>query len=309
MPRNKRTPASCLRVRSPRMNYCDSRLGLFGLRRVAAVTAFALALTLCLTACGGGSSASDTRQAQARSGTQSKATPIAASGPVSTPAPSGDVVVRVGSAGITKATINHWMGAMVGGDVSEHTSLKAPQGLVGDPAHVASCMAGVKALMSRAGAHPASRAQLASKCRELNIAIRQQALMYLIESQWAIQQGVAEGIVISDREVAVEFQKLRRARFPKASALREYLSQRNWALSDELYLIKHDLISRKTLAKFAGAASSAFGKHVVEFERKWLALTRCQKGYVVEQCRDFEASKAARVHSPALLIEEMTRKA
>jgi hypothetical protein len=290
------------------MTYGDHRLRV-GLRRPVPVAVLALTLALCLTACGGGSRGGDTHPAGARSDARSKVTPVAASGTVSTPAPSGDVVVRVGSASIAKATVDHWMGAMVGGDFSEHTTLRAPRRLVGDPARVASCIAGVKATMSRTGAHPASRAQVALKCRELNIAIREQALMYLIESQWSIQQAAREGIVISDREVAEEFQKLRRTRFPRAAALREYLTQRNWVLSDELYLIKRDLISRKTLAKFGGAASSAFGKHAVETEHKWATLTRCQKGYVVEGCRDFGESKTAKVHSPALLIEEMTGKA
>ena len=45
----------------------------------------------------------------------------------------GDAVAQVGDATISKATLNHWMSTMVGGDFAEDSTVTAPQGLVSDP--------------------------------------------------------------------------------------------------------------------------------------------------------------------------------
>jgi hypothetical protein len=143
-----------------------------------------------------------------------------------------------------------------------------------------------------------------SICGKLHQAVREQALSYLIESQWNIGQDTEQGLRVTDPEVEQEFKRLRAERFPKEAELQQYLANRGWTLADELYLIKRDLLASKLQGKLSKTDSeSAYSRYFQEATTKWTAMTSCRTGYVVKECMQYHTPSP--VPAPAVLIEEL----
>lgn len=226
---------------------------------------------------------------------------------------SSDAVAQVGSAAITKASLSHWMSTIIGGDFYEITHQVAPTGLVSDPPDYATCQAGLAKLASSLAQKP-TVAQLKGKCEQLHQALKQQALSYLITAQVAIGQDAEQGLAVSAREAERYFKHLQATQFPKESELQTYLADRHWSLSDELFLVKRDLLSSKLRSKleqkFGGAGSQeALINYVHDANKRWTEKTTCSPGYVTEGCSEYTSAQAAVAKanpSPAVLIEELT---
>ena len=227
----------------------------------------------------------------------------------------GDAVVQVGSTAITKPTLNHWMSAIVGGDFYERTHLVAPTGLVSEPPDYATCIAAVRTLASSREPKGRQEAQSKRKCEQLYQAVKQQAVGYLITAAVVMGQDAEQGLKVTASEVEQDFKRVQAEQFPAEAELRRYLAHRHWSLSDELFLIKRDLLSSKLTSKVEQRFASAGGegalvKYVGEADTRWKAKTTCRPGYVVEDCSEYTAAQArAESADPSAnsLIEELTR--
>jgi hypothetical protein len=210
------------------------------------------------------------------------------------------VVARVGRASLTAATVSHWMKPMTGGDFYESSSVRAPAGLVSEPPDYASCVTALTAFGSRF-----TPAQMQEKCHQLYEGIKQQVLTYLIGAATSVGRDAELGISVSEHEVEQEFRRLEAANFPKAGQLQKYLADREWPLSVELFLIKHDLLFSKLERKLHAEGQAAFSKYLIDSIKRWTAKTSCRAGYVVNGCKQF--TTAPEGPSPAVLIEEIVR--
>lgn len=220
------------------------------------------------------------------------------------PAPPG-TVVKVGDASITKASIDHWMSTIAGGDFYEISEITAPAGLVSEPPDYATCVAKLKSLVPSL-----SQQELRSRCEELYRAVRQQAISYLITVSVLDGQDAELGISASSGEVEHAFKQIQAEQYPKEAELQRHLAERHWSLSDELFVVKRDVLSsklRSTLEHRFGRADGqqALVSFVHTMNKKWVAKTSCSAGYVVEGCRQYVSTQdeAANGPSAAVLIE------
>jgi hypothetical protein len=214
-------------------------------------------------------------------------------------------VVEVGETPITKATLNHWMSTLLGGDFFEIAHITPPKGMVSDPPDDSTCIADMRVVAPTMGA-----GELTGRCEELEQAVKEQALNYLISVQRLIDEGAKAGLKATPGEIQKKFAEVKSRQFSTEADLREYLAERDWTLSDELYLVKRDVLSVKLseelVSKFRGGLNSpALVSYVQGQTRKWTAKTACRTGYVVSVCKDYTSADAARVPSPAVLIEKI----
>lgn len=228
---------------------------------------------------------------------------------------SEEAVARVGSMSVTKAALDHWMSTIVGGDFYELTGKVAPTGLVSEPPRLAGCVAVLERYEEAParGKAKAASAVLRRKCEELDSAVRQQTVAYLISADVAVGQGAEQGVTVDESEIKQAFKRLREAEFPTEVELAQYLADRHWTLKDELFLVKRDLLSQKLLARLQQKFKSTGGETALaSYARlagsRWVAKTTCEPGYVVPGCKQYgsqAAAAAGAVPSPSDLIHEL----
>jgi hypothetical protein len=225
------------------------------------------------------------------------------------------VVAQVGSATITKATLDHWMATFVRGDYYQATGgLKAPPGLATDPADYGSCVAAAKTLAPSpsSGKLILSKAQLEHRCRALYRDVRQEALSYLISVLWAEGQSAELGKHVSEQQVQHYLGGVIEKQYKTRQVFATYLANKGWSLPDMYYILKRNLLEQKLLsdakvkASQHGGGQQAWTKVVIERDAKWTAKTNCRAGYTVSQCRDYKLTATATTESsPAVMFEEM----
>ena len=219
-----------------------------------------------------------------------------------------NAVVQIGDTSITRATLNHWMESIAGGDYFEHTNKRAPRGLVNEPANYARCASAARSV----NVHAVSDVALKAKCQQLYESIKEQALSFLISVQWRIEEAAEQRVSVSAAELAKTLARVQREQFPRPGEFVTYLQQREWALSDELYQLRRNVLTAKLLEHVQrthpGAAGElAFFRRAAANQKRRTAVTNCRTGYVVPQCRQYDArTTSRRSPSPAQLLEEIT---
>ena len=218
----------------------------------------------------------------------------------------GEVVAQVGEYSITRAEVSHWMSTLAGGDFIEvskgHT---VPAGLVSEPPNYAACVARLEAVaVSPATGRPKpTAAQLLSKCRQLYQALRLQALSFLVESKWMIGLYGEEGLKVTDAEVVQLFKRIEAELSPKEE-FQQYLARRRRSLSDELFIVKLDVLRQKAAQKLNTGGKQMLAEFT-EAGRRWTARTSCRAGYVVQHCKQYTGQSAPSLASPAVLLEQV----
>jgi hypothetical protein len=217
----------------------------------------------------------------------------------------GDAVAWVGEHPITRATLNHWMSTMVGGDINEISGQTSPARLVSDPPNYHVCVAALATAVARwTPSRPKpSAAFLRTKCKELNEVIKLQALKYLVASQQSIELAADQGVTVSDEEVKQWFERKKARQFSTDAEFRQYLADRRWTLGDDLYLVRQNLISNKLRQK-----ATTDTRSVAQFEQSekdWIAKTSCLSGYVVKGCKEYSATQKTSTRPPDMVLEEL----
>lgn len=235
-------------------------------------------LAVGLTACGGGGSSS-----------------------------SDDVIARVGETAITRTAVSHWMGALAGGDYyvmsSQHT---VPAGLVSDPPDYAGCVASLEAA-AKSSPTKASRptgTQLLTKCQQLYKALKLEATEFLIKMEQLIGMAHERGVTVTDGEIQQSL-KQSKAEYPSETKFREYLASQRRNISDELFLLKRNLLSQKVGEKISEEGKQALAK-LTKTAQKWNAKTNCNTGYVVQHCKQY-TNETNPTPPPSILMEQVTQ--
>ena len=225
--------------------------------------------------------------------------------------PSNAVAV-VGDTPITKATLNHWMQSIVGGDYFERVGERAPLGLVSEPPNYAGCLPGAKQLTDASGRQPPfTTQQLELKCRQLYQAIKEQALTFLISVQWRVNEADEHGVHVSDAEIAKYAREANASQFPQAGEFAKYLADREWVPSDQLYQLKRNLLTTKLQEQVKTGDTQQARIAFIDFVKGHIAKrtkeTNCRPGYLVFQCRQFKASPTS-IPAPIVILEELHEK-
>jgi hypothetical protein len=226
--------------------------------------------------------------------------------------PSGDIVAQVGNTPISRALLNEWMEAVTGGDYFEHLSKVAPRGLATDPPNYPRCIATAEkiAVRSANGRLEATRAQLASKCRQLYQALKEQALALLISIFSRVGEGAEHGLHVSKAEVNKFFESVKARQFPTQADYQTYLAQRDWNQSIETLQLERNIITTKIQDKFQASGPNgqqALIRFLINGMKKWTAKTTCRPGYVIAGCREYNSSQktSTTAPAPAPLLEEL----
>lgn len=219
---------------------------------------------------------------------------------------SGDVVAQVGGSTITKGELNHWMSTLAGGDFYEvakaHT---VPAGLVSEPANYGACVAHLEAIAAISDAGPArpTAAQLLKKCRELQQGLKLQALNFLVQSRWLIGLYGEAGLKATDAEAMQLLKRVKAEQFPDEK-LQQYLARRRRSLSDELFVMKLNVLQQKVTQKLNAGGQQALAAFA-EAGQRWTAKTSCRAGYVVQHCKQYSGQPTSALPSPAVLLEQI----
>ena len=226
------------------------------------------------------------------------------------------VVAEVQHTPITRSALNHWMATIVGGDYEESLNSQAPAGLVSDPPNYRSCVFAIESIgPAKAGSSPrAIPSELEGKCHQLYPALKQQALTFLISQVWLAQQDAEHKLTVTETEVNNRLEKVKAEQFPNDAAFAAYLTKRRWSLSDELTLVRKDLMTEKleglvehSLAK-TGATPKAIQLAIVNLYndnvKKYTRLTNCLPGYISPDCSQYKAP-AHEPSSPDVLLEQI----
>jgi hypothetical protein len=231
---------------------------------------------------------------------------------------SGPVVAEVGhTQTITRSTLSHWMSTIVGGDYYEHIGVKAPDGLVSDPPNYPACISAIERIgPAKTTSQPtsSSRQELEGKCRLLYQLIKQQALTFLLSQLWSEDEDAEHGIRITNTEVKRAFERYRTTQFPTQAALTTYLANHHWSLSDELDLIRRDLLETRIeefvarrLGKAHATPEAVERATIAQYERSvkvYTPRTHCRTGYLASDCSDYKAP-AREETAPAPLLEQI----
>jgi hypothetical protein len=272
-----------------------------------------LAVAVCLgaaglTACG---SSGNTRAANSVTASTASAPVEGASAQTrTTTAAAGipaDAVAKVGEQPITKAFLGHWMSVLAAQDFYEVFGVILPRRLVFKPPTDSVCVADLEAIrMQYARKHPISRVRpnLRTSCRQLDLALREQALRFLIQYLWSVGQDAEQGIRINGADVEQEFKKVRGEEFSTEAALRQHLMRRKMTFDDEIYEIRRNVLNNKLKEKFSKmGGQEAESRYIVKVTPKWTALTDCRTGYVVQECKQYRTAPSS--PAPDVLIEQL----
>jgi hypothetical protein len=129
-------------------------------------------------------------------------------------------------------------------------------------------------------------------------AAKAEVLGFLISADWLIGESSSLGIKLSDAEVKRELVKEKVAAFPEPAKFKAYLHSSGETVSDlllnlKVHLLGQKLEQRELKGKSQAAKKKAFEAFVKAFRKKWTAKTECRSGYVVEDCKQYKAPKAA----------------
>jgi len=203
-------------------------------------------------------------------------------------------VAEVGSTAISRSTLERWMSVLAGEYYNEKVGGSAPREL----AVPAACVSDVESFAAKQS--PADIATFTAKCDELSRAMGREAMTYLIEGQWVADESAEVGVKDSPEEFQAFYAHVKAEHFPTEADLQKYLSERGLTLSEELTSLKEEALAAKLFQ-----ALSTRGAQGTALRKKWLRLTSCRAGYVVEQCSQYKAGSATTGSSAAVLLEQI----
>jgi hypothetical protein len=214
---------------------------------------------------------------------------LTACGRTSTDPPPG-VVAEVGHARITKATLNQWMAAILGSDYYETSNKVAPTTLLAPPPDHTSCVVELERLIDKSKTvGKTKRSRLERICAEVYVALKEQALTYLIHSQVSLAEGARYGVVVTNKQLMREFASFQAGQAPTERELQTYLAQRHLTLGNLLFALKQNVVAQEIARKLTASLKGAHPdvKALIARETERVNETTCAPGYVVARCSKY----------------------
>jgi hypothetical protein len=138
--------------------------------------------------------------------------------------------------------------------------------------------------------HEATPAGKASAAATAETAPAEQALSFLISSDWVLGEARALGIHISTAQVRRSYDRIRAQQFHKLSQFHAFLRSSGETVADLLFRVRLNVTSNRVQRHFElghGSAKQkgrALARFVVQFKGKWRARTYCAAAYLVSDC-------------------------
>jgi uncharacterized delta-60 repeat protein len=161
------------------------------------------------------------------------------------------------------------------------------------PGQLLAC-AGSQAITGSLYLHWAKIAQLAfapaHRPAPTSHAIVEEAMGFLISSDWVLGEAHDRHISVSERDVRRMFDRIRHEQFPRSAEFRKFLRESGQTISDVLLRVRLNLltsaIQRGVIAHKRGSKrrEQALSQFIATFRSKWRAQTYCAAAYGVEDC-------------------------
>ncbi len=157
----------------------------------------------------------------------------------------GNGVARVDDAVIKESSFKHWVGVAA--------KAAQPQGAAGaassppDAPNFTKCIA-QKAQQQQKPAKGQPRptpAQFKSQCQQEYASLRDQAMQFLIFSQWLQGEASDQGIKVSDKDVDKQFAKEKQQSFPKEADFQKFVQSSGMSLKDLKLQVKLGILRTK----------------------------------------------------------------
>lgn len=217
-----------------------------------------------------------------------------------------EVVARFESTPIvTRGQVDQWMKTVAGGSYYElsrkHT---IPEGLVSDPPNYPRCVSQLEATAAAAARklYNVPTTHLLKKCQEMYPALRHAAMELLLAIQFVIDLARYMKIGATDEEVLAAYKKSNAPLYPTPAALAASQAARKVTTSEELMLMRKDVLANKILARLKKPGTKP--NVLLGAEAALAAKTDCRPGYVVEHCKQFH-NAPPHVPSGAVLMEQV----
>ncbi|HEY7934499.1 MAG TPA: peptidyl-prolyl cis-trans isomerase [Solirubrobacteraceae bacterium] len=179
-----------------------------------------------------------------------------------------DAVVQVNGKPITKQVFKHWTRIYA---VGASASSASANPVMAEPPTYSACVAHQKAIASKPakGSAPPTEAALRKVCEQQYKSAQQQALKFLITSEWVLSEASSRGVRVTDNEVKKQFNTIRQQQFPKEADFRKLLNKTQETVSDVLLRVKLQVVAAKLQTKVTekakavstAAASGYYNQH------------------------------------------------
>ena len=189
---------------------------------------------------------------------------------------------------ITRAALDHWIHVAAVRDFALFPKTSVPDGLVPDPPTYEHCVAHLAK-----GSAALPRERLKSQCARRYAALKRQVLGALIGARWLIQEGEAHGFTVTTAEERRRYETTIRRQVGGAAAVARYFALTGETASDQLFRARIKLMSAKLEQEVLGhrargeSPGRALGRYFEALPRRWTSRTRCSKGYVIPECREY----------------------
>jgi foldase protein PrsA len=175
---------------------------------------------------------------------------LAACGSSSNSVPS-NAVASVDGTAITKADYDKWSAIAVKSTAQSNTPVVIP-----DPPTYTSCIAQLRRQTRPARGQPApTDVTLRAQCVQQNQAVVQQTMGTLIQQLWIEKEAQAQGVTVSDAEIARQLALTKRQSFPTVAAFQRFLKQSGMTPADVNERIRVQVLAGKLTRKIQSSAA------------------------------------------------------
>jgi foldase protein PrsA len=172
----------------------------------------------------------------------------------------GNAVATVDGETITKEDYDHWLAiaAKSGGQ---------PDGAIPEPPEFTECIANKRKTLPKPakGQPETTDEQLKDQCEAEYNALRDQVMQLLISFEWIEGEAEQQDVEVTDEEVRKEFEKQKKASFPKEADYEKFLEQSGQSEEDILRRVRLDLLSNKIREKVTGEDSEVTDQEITDY--------------------------------------------
>jgi foldase protein PrsA len=172
---------------------------------------------------------------------------------------SSNSVAEVNDTQISKATFDHWVNAAAR---SQQTS---PNVVAPDPPTFSRCIAAKQQQPPPPGKPAPSTQDLFNQCKQEYGQFKEQALQFLISSQWVEQEADKRGIHASDADVKAQFEQKKQQAFPDQNAYNQFLATSGQTEPDLLLHVKLSIIESQLRQQIVASGGQVSDSDISNF--------------------------------------------
>jgi foldase protein PrsA len=176
----------------------------------------------------------------------------------------GDAVAAVDGDSITQTQFNHWLG------IAAATSQQGTAKVKYNPPAFTECVATKRSTAPKPakGQPTTTDAQFKTQCKQEYDGLRDQVMQFLILEKWVAGEAKNEGVSVSDKTAEADFQKARKASFPKAADFQTFLKSSGMTIGDARFQVKFNTVYTKLREKAVKNAKKVTNADIAAFYKK-----------------------------------------